>query len=54
MFEYSHVSQPTRSRVAAQRYAEVSAAAAARAERRRVRGQARVARRARSTVAEVG
>lgn len=53
MFEYVHVSQATRSRVAAQRYAEVSAAVAARAERRRVRGQARVARRARAAVAEV-
>lgn len=52
MFEYVHLSQATRSRVAAERYAQLSAAAAARAERKRVRGQARVARRARAAVAE--
>lgn len=52
MFEYVHLSQATRSRVAADRYAVVTAAAAARAERKRVRGQVRVARRARATVAE--
>lgn len=51
MFSYVHLSQATRSRVAAERYAQVSAAAAARAERTRVRGQARVARRTRATVA---
>lgn len=53
MFEYSHSSQAARSRVAAERYAVVSAAAEARAERRRVRVQARVARRARAAVAQV-
>jgi hypothetical protein len=52
MFEYVHLSQATRSRVAAQRYAVVTAAAAARAERKRVRGQARLARRTRAAVAE--
>ena len=50
MFEYVHLSQSTRSRVAAERYAQVSAAAAARAERKRVRGSARGARRSRATV----
>jgi hypothetical protein len=53
MFEYSQSSQAARSRVAAERYAVVSAAVAAKAERKRVRGQARVARRARAAVAEV-
>ena len=52
MFEYSQSSQVARSRVAAERYAAVSAAGAARAERKRVRVQARVARRARAAVAE--
>ena len=53
MFEYSQSSQAARSRVAAERYAVVTAAAAARAERKRVRVQARVARRARTAVAPV-
>jgi hypothetical protein len=53
MFEYSQSSQAARSRVAAERYAVVSAAVAAKAERKRVRDQARVARRARAAVAEV-
>lgn len=53
MFEYSYVSQATRSRVAAERYAVVSAAVAAKAEQKRVRGQARVARRARAAVAQI-
>ena len=51
MFEYSQSSQAARSRVAAERYAVVSAAGAAKAERKRVRVQARVARRARAAVA---
>jgi hypothetical protein len=51
MFEYSQSSQAARSRVAAERYAVVSAAVAAKAERKRVRVQARVARRARAAVA---
>ena len=51
MFEYSQSSQVARSRVAAERYAVVSAAVAAKAERKRVRVQARVARRARAAVA---
>ena len=53
MFEYSQSSQAARSRVAAERYAVVSAAVAAQAERKRVRVQARVARRARAAVAQV-
>ena len=53
MFEYGHSSQAARSRVAAERYAVVSAAVAAQAERKRVRVQARVARRARAAVAQL-
>ena len=53
MFEYSQSSQVARSRVAAERYAVVSAAVEAKAERKRVRVQARVARRARVAVAHV-
>ena len=53
MFEYSQSGQVARSRVAAERYAVVSAAAAAKAERKRVRVQARVARRARGAIAHV-
>ncbi len=53
MFEYSQSSQVARSRAAAERYAVVSAARAAQAERKRVRVQARVARRARAAVAHV-
>jgi hypothetical protein len=53
MFEYSPSSQVTRSRVAAERYAVVSAARSAQAERKRVRVQARAARRARTAVAPV-
>ena len=53
MFEYGHSSQAVRSRVAAERYAVVSAAAEAKAARKRVRVQARVARRARAAVASV-
>ena len=53
MFEYSRSSQVARSRAAAERYAVVSAAVAAKAERKRVRVQARVARRARAAVAQV-
>ena len=54
MFEYSRSSQAARSRVAAERYAVVSAARAAQAERKRVRVQARAARRAQTAVASVG
>ena len=50
MFEYSQSSQAARSRVAAERYAVVSAVVATKAERKRVRVQARVARRARAAV----
>ena len=46
MFEYVQLSQSTLSRVAAERYAQLSAAAAAKAEGKRVR----VARRSRATV----
>ena len=53
MFEYSSSSQVTRSRVAAERYAAVSAVRAAQAERKRVRVQARVARRARTAAASI-
>ena len=53
MFEYSQSSQVARSRVAAERYAVVSAVRAAQAERKRVRVQARIARRARAAVAQV-
>ena len=51
MFEPDQSSQVARSRVAAERYAVVTAAAAARAESKRVRGRARVARRTRAAVA---
>lgn len=51
MFEYDLSSQVARSRAAAERYAVLTALAARRAEHRRVRGQARVARRARAAVA---
>ena len=53
MFEYSQSSQAARSRVAAERYAVVSAAVAARAERKRVRVQARVVRRVRAAIAQI-
>ncbi len=53
MFEYVSSSQVARSRAAADRYAVVAAAAAAKADRKRVRDQARIARRARAAVAEV-
>ena len=53
MFEYSNLSQVARSRAAAERYALLAAVAEARAERKQVRAQARVGRRARSAVAEV-
>ena len=53
MFEYGNLSQAARSRIAAERFAVMSAVAEAGAERKRVRVQARVGRRARPAVAEV-
>ena len=53
MFEYVQSSHLALSQVAADRHAVVSAAIAAKAERKRVRVQARVARRKRAAVAHV-
>jgi hypothetical protein len=52
MFEYVQTSQAARSRVAAERYAVVTAAVAARAARKHELLQARRARRTRPAVAE--
>ncbi len=54
MFEYVPFSQVARSRVAAERYAVVSCRGRAKADRKRVRVQARVARHAQAAVASVG
>jgi hypothetical protein len=53
MFEYSNLSQVARSRAAAERFALLAGAAEAAAERKSVRAQARVARRARAALAEL-
>ena len=50
MFEYSNLSQVARSRAAAERYALLAAVAAAKAERKSVRAQSRLARRSQSAV----
>ena len=52
MFEYESVSQVDRSRLAAERYAVLSAVAERKAESKRVRRQARGVRRVRTSVAK--